>query len=62
MKKNISSNKEIEIKSDVLPLKSTLKFKIESIDLSYRPEENEKKKLINSNINLFFFLNIKQKN
>ena len=43
MKKNISSNKEIEIKSDVLPLKSTLKFKIESIDLSYRPEENEKK-------------------
>ena len=48
MKKNVSSNssnKEIEINSNVLPLKSTPKFKIESIDLSYRTEENEKKKI-----------------
>ena len=48
MKKNPSSNtlnKEIEINNDVLPSKTIQKFKIESIDLSYRPEENKKKKI-----------------
>ena len=48
MKKNPSSNtlnKEIELNSDVLPLKTIQKFKIESLDLSYRPEENKKKKI-----------------
>ena len=48
MKKITSSNNlnnEIEVDNEILPLKSKPKYKIESVDLSYRPEENEKKKI-----------------